>query len=218
MKVEGCIIASRDSATQETILKENIMKQQLKSSSKRIGQLYPILIDFYGNIIDGKHRFSVDEKWKTIRLKHIKTEKDRLIARIISNTLRRTVSGGEKKELLGKLGEINLNEGVQPGRIANKIAKETGMSYQWVMKYLPDRFKDRLQSEKAKSALQRGAGISKPLDISEDVLSIKSYANTEFVNIILKKSLYKKLKEKAEKLETTPSKLVYNAILQILKF
>ena len=68
------------------------MKQELKSSSKRIGQLYPILVDYYGNIIDGKHRFSADRKWKRTILEGIKTEKDRLIARIIGNNLRRTVS------------------------------------------------------------------------------------------------------------------------------
>jgi hypothetical protein len=124
------------------------MIPELKSSSKRIGQLYPVLLDYHGNIIDGEHRYSVDEGWRTIRLEHIQTEKDRLIARIISNTIRRSVPAKEKTELLAKLGEIYLNEGVEPGRIANKITEETGMSYRWVAKYLPDRFKDRLQLER----------------------------------------------------------------------
>jgi ParB-like chromosome segregation protein Spo0J len=194
-----------------------IMKQELKSSSKRIGQLYPILVDYFGNIIDGKHRFSVDEKWKSVRLEHIKTDKDRLVARIIGNNLRRTVSSNEKRELLGRLGEILLSEGIEPGKIAYKIAEETCMSYQWVMKYLPDRFKDCLQSERAKPALRRRAKKSKLLDPPEGVLSIRAYANTEFVNIVVKKPLYEKLEEKARKLETTPDKLIFNAILLILK-
>jgi hypothetical protein len=191
--------------------------QELKSSAEKVGQLYPILVDYYGNIIDGKHRFSVDEKWKSIRLEHVKTEKDRLVARIISNTLRRSVSSNEKTELLGRLGEINLSEGIETGKIAYEIADQTGMSYQWVMKYLPDRFKDPLQSERAKPALRRGAETSKLLDPPGEVLSIRAYANTEFVNIMMKKPLYKKLEEKARKLETTPDKLIYNAIVLILK-
>jgi cytochrome c biogenesis protein CcdA len=65
------------------------MIPELKSSSKRIGQLYPILVDYHGNIIDGEHRYNVDEGWRTMRLEHIRTEKDRLIARIIGNTVRR---------------------------------------------------------------------------------------------------------------------------------
>jgi ParB-like chromosome segregation protein Spo0J len=47
------------------------MIPELKSSSKRIGQSYPVLLDYYGNIIDGEHRYSVDEGWRTIRLEHI---------------------------------------------------------------------------------------------------------------------------------------------------
>lgn len=83
--------------------------------------------------------------------------------------------------------------------------------------YLPDRFKDHLQSERAKPALRRRAKKSKLLDPPEGVLSIRAYANTEFVNIMVKKPLYEKLEEKARKLETTPDKLIYNAILLILK-
>ena len=191
--------------------------QELKSSAERVGQLYPILVDYYGNIIDGKHRFSVDREWKRVILEHVKTEKDRLIARIISNTLRRSVSRNEKTELLGRLGEIHLGEGIELGKIAYEIAEQTGMSYQWVMKYLPDRFKDHLQSERAKPALRRRAETSKLLDPPGDLLSIRAYANTEFVNIVVKKPLYEKLEERARKLETTPDKLVYNAILLILK-
>lgn len=193
------------------------MSQELKSSSERIGQLYPILVDYYGNIIDGDHRFGVDAKWRRIRLEHIKTEKDRLIARIVSNTVRRSVSRKEKRELLGRLGEIYFSEGIENGRLAYEIAKETGMSYQWVMKYLPDRFKDYLQSERAKPALRRGAGMSKLPDTPKDMLSIKTYGNTDLVNIMVKKPLYKQLEKKAKKLGITPENLIYNAILLILK-
>jgi len=56
---------------------------------------------------------------------------------------RRDVSGGEKNGMLGKLGEIYLSEGLKLGRIAYEIAEETGMSYQWVMQYLPDKLKER---------------------------------------------------------------------------
>lgn len=50
-----------------------------------------------------EHRFNVDEKWR-VRLEHIKTEKDKLIARIVSNTVRRSVPSREKTELLERLG------------------------------------------------------------------------------------------------------------------
>jgi hypothetical protein len=202
------------------------MIPELKSSSKRVGQLYPVLLDYHGNIIDGEHRYGVDEGWKTMRLKHIRTEKDRLIARIISNTVRRTVPSREKTELLAKLGEIYLNEGVEPGSIAYKIAEETGMSYTWVAKYLPEKFKESLQSERRSGSVTRCVTGKDPkrrvisFELEEPpkgAVAIKAYGNTNFVNIMLEKQFYKQLEEKAKRLETTPDKLIYNAILLILK-
>ena len=78
-----------------------------------------------------------------MKLEHVETKGDRLVARLISNVCRRDVSAGEKSEVLGKLGEIYLSEGLKPGKIAYKIAEETGMSYRWVMQYLPDKLKER---------------------------------------------------------------------------
>ena len=116
----------------------------LKASSKRVERLYPILLDKHGNIIDRGHRFAAEEDWPKMRLEHVETEEDRLVARLISNVCRRDVSAGEKSGMLGKLGELYLSEGLKPGKIAYKIAEETGMSYPWVMQYLPDKYKERL--------------------------------------------------------------------------
>lgn len=73
----------------------------------------------------------------------METEEQRLVARLISNVCRRHVSAEEKRETLEKLGENYLSEGVNRGKIAYKIAETTGMSYRWVMKYLPDKLKER---------------------------------------------------------------------------
>ena len=170
---------------------------ELKSSAERIGQLYPILVD-------------------------------RLVARIVSNTVRRSVPSREKRELLERLGEIYLNEGVKPGKISHKIMEETGMSYRWVMKYLPDRFKDDAQSERASSAARRAAGENPERGTKRRVIPefeeppkgavmIKVYTNTNFVNVMLEKKFYRQLEEKAKKLETTPDKLINNALLLTLK-
>jgi len=115
----------------------------LKASFKRVGRLYSMLLDKHGNLIDGRHRFAAEEDWPKMRLDHVETEEDRLVARLISNVCRRDVSAGEKSGMLGKLGEIYLSEGLKPGKIACKIAEETGMSYRWVMQYLPDKLKER---------------------------------------------------------------------------
>lgn len=48
-----------------------------------------------------------------------------------------------KMDVLEKLGQVYLSQGVTVGKIAHKIAEETGMSYRWVMNYLPDKCKAR---------------------------------------------------------------------------
>jgi hypothetical protein len=53
----------------------------LKASSERVRRLYPILLDRHGNVIDGRHRLAADENWPKMRLEHVKTEEDMLVAR-----------------------------------------------------------------------------------------------------------------------------------------
>jgi hypothetical protein len=125
-------------------LGEGEITSGLRLFSRRVGRLYPVLLDKHGNVIDGEHRLAADPNWPKMRLDHIESEEDRLIARLISNVCRRNVSAAEKSEILQRLGEIYVKEGVKPGTVlARKISKETGMSYRWVMKYLPDNFKER---------------------------------------------------------------------------
>jgi hypothetical protein len=169
----------------------------LKVSGECAGRLYPVLVDKHGNVIDGLHRLSADEKWPKVTVEGVETEEQRLIARLVSNVCRRHVPAKEKREMLGRLGEIYLNEGVEQGKIAYKIAEKTGMSYQWVMKYLPERFKDTPQSERAKSALRRRAEDDPnrcvfSFELEEPpkgVVAIKAYGNTNFVNIMLEKHM-----------------------------
>jgi len=123
----------------------------LEATSRSVGRLYPVLLDRHGNIIDGMHRLKADKNWPKIRLENIQTEEQRLIARLIANVCRRHVPAKEKTQILARLAEIYQKEGVEPGKIAYKIAEKTGMSYTWVMKYLPDKFKDSVKSESARA-------------------------------------------------------------------
>jgi ParB-like chromosome segregation protein Spo0J len=205
----------------------------LKTSGERVGRLYPILVDKHGNIVDGRHRLAADEKWPKIRLEYVETEEQRLVARLISNVCRRQVSAGEKREILEKLGEIYLSEGVKLGKIAYKIADMTGMSYRWVMKYLPDKLKERpglggpskaLYLDKGKEKRQKSkvARIATEeykllLDRQDKILTVKSYANTRFVNIVLEKRFYTRVEKIAEKLGATPDAIINNALLVTLK-
>jgi len=194
--------------------------QELKNSSDRIGQLYPVLVDYFGRIIDGEHRIKANENWMRVKLEHIKTEKELLIARIACNTIRRNTTSKEKSELLTKLGEICLNEGTPIGRVVYELMYQTGMSYRWVAKYLPKRFKDDRRahaSQKRKKFVACHATKSFTFkDPPKDVLKLYPYSNTNFISFIMKKSLFNELEKKAEKLEITVIDLLYNLILQVL--
>ncbi|MDI6847891.1 MAG: hypothetical protein QMD23_07205, partial [Candidatus Bathyarchaeia archaeon] len=85
-----------------------------------------------------RHRLAADENWPKMKLEHVGIEEDRLVARLISNVCRRDVSANEKGEMLERLGEIYLREGLEPGKMVYKIAEETGMSYRWVTRYLSE--------------------------------------------------------------------------------
>jgi len=169
----------------------------LKASSERVGRLYPVLLDRHGNIIDGQHRLAADENWPKIKLESVETEEQRLLARLISNVCRRHVPAEEKTEILGRLGEIYQKEGVEPKKIVERIMEKTGMSYRWVMKYLPDKYKERPQKHEVltqTSKVARRATIFleellKP-PRREGALRVKKYTNTDFVSLMLEKSFY----------------------------
>jgi hypothetical protein len=192
---------------------ETLGTDELKKSSGRIGQLYPVLVDYYGRIVDGEHRIEADKAWYRKTLGHIKTEKDWLVARIISNNVRRTVPQREKRLLLKRLGEVLLDEGTPRGRIAYRIAEETGMSYRWVMKYLPTEFKDERQSARASAAARCAAtaldDFLRPPRKKGSVI-LKSYANADFVSLTIEKRFY-------EEFEGNSMALGFSAEASLLK-
>ncbi|MGB9676003.1 MAG: hypothetical protein ACPL0C_02300 [Candidatus Bathyarchaeales archaeon] len=218
------------------MLNDEEITSELRLTSKRAGKLYPVLLDKYGNVIDGAHRLTADKNWPKIKLHHIESEKDRLIARLISNVCRRKVSAKEKREILQRLGEIYLGEGVKRGTtLAYKISEETGMSYRWVMKYLPDNLKERpgvggphpFVFKKVDEGLSKGKGkvarrATLRFDIlravpQEKVLKIVKYANTDFVQILLDGFFYDEIEKLAEGLGITSDHFVNNLLVWVVK-
>jgi hypothetical protein len=140
---------------------------------------------------------------------------------LICNNLRRNASHTEKTDLLSRLGDIYLREGIAVGKIAYELAYNTGMSYRWVAKYLPDRFKDSLHASAPKKRKKNTISCltKKTLTLRKppnNTLKITSYSNTSFVNFVMKKSLFNILENKAEELETNVECLIYSAIRLLL--
>jgi len=206
----------------------------LKLSSKRIGKLYPVLLDKDGNIIDGQHRLAADADWPSVKLSHIGSEKERLLARLISNVCRRTVSPQEKRQVLEDLGGVYMKEGEKPGGLAYRIAEDTGMTYRWVMKYLPERMKSRPglggpsrvdKLDKSKEELdvckveRRSTRLFESLlsGNQEKVVIVRRYVNANFVSLTIEKRLFESFEKLADQLGVTPQTLINNAMLMVLK-
>ena len=94
----------------------------LLNSVESIGQLYPVLRDANGKLIDGFHRIEVDPSWKSLTLPHIETEEDRLIVSAHANLSRRTISVQEKARVINQLAGIYWEQGLRPD--AKRVAPD----------------------------------------------------------------------------------------------
>lgn len=115
--------------------------ERIKKSAEKVGQIYPIILDINNQVVDGQHRKEADPNWKTQKRDDIKTVKDRLKVRLVSNHARKSSIPETWKEDLGEMAKQYTNEGLGPGEIGKEIAKETGLPYRTIMKYLPNEYK-----------------------------------------------------------------------------
>jgi hypothetical protein len=114
----------------------------LKKSKMSIGPLYPVLTDSKGRIIDGMHRLVADKDWPKYIVNSINDERSLLIARIVANVQRREVQPEEKRTMLKELAD-------ETNWTPDQIAEHTGMSANWVRKYLDKEHKNARMSKLA---------------------------------------------------------------------
>lgn len=118
--------------------------------SEKIGQLYPVLVDAEGNVIDGFHRLEVDPNWRKEKLSEIDTEEKLLVARCVANWHRRQVSKEEKEKWIDGLARIYKSQGFKVRRqkgstrineVINNIHEVTGLHVTTIREYLSPEFK-----------------------------------------------------------------------------
>jgi len=118
--------------------------------SKKVGQLYPVLIDAKGNVVDGFHRLEADPNWRKETLSEIDTEEKLLVARCVANWNRRQVSMEEKEEWINGLAEIYRKQGLKvrsqgsgKNEIIAKIGEVTGLNPPTIQYYLAEEYKQK---------------------------------------------------------------------------
>lgn len=134
----------------------------IRQSEKDVGQLYPVLIDKKGRVIDGLHRLNIDPSWRTVTLENIDSEEKFLKARIISNLHRRTVPASEIRAWINDLAEVAVTEhDIKPGRISDWIAEGTGYDYKTVLRYLDEKYKSKISVKGGKMRPRPERGLFK---------------------------------------------------------
>lgn len=145
----------------------------IKKSVEKFKQFYPILLDANGEIIDGQNRRVALTNPDTRKLDFIKTKKDRLQARLITNHARKGQSKKTWVHTLNELATILEKDGIES--IGKKISEETGLPYRTIMRYLPAKFKDQAQSLRA-SHPRLPRSTQKKLESLESVTETQSTA------------------------------------------
>lgn len=104
----------------------------LALSEKSIGQIYPVVCDANGKILDGFHRKRENQNWKEVTLP-IKDELDGLRIRVHLNAMRRDVLRSEKEEWVRNCREILQKRGSKGTQ--KEVGLALGLSRRWVSKY-----------------------------------------------------------------------------------
>lgn len=126
-------------------------REDLEKSEKTVGQIYPVLKDKKGNIIDGFHRKRVDPNWKE---EVIETDDPLKVLKIrVACQYRRDVPKEEKSGWINACRTLLIIDGKEGTQ--QEIAEALGMSRQWVSKFdtAP------VHTEKIRVAPQRSANI-----------------------------------------------------------
>jgi hypothetical protein len=118
----------------------------LRKLRELVGELYPVLVDEEGNIIDGWHRVKVNPNWhrKMVKCKDVS---DKALVWLAAHA-RRGINPKELSVKMIQVAEKLLTEGVPREQIVTKIAELTGYSERHVRRLLPAKYKAK---EKART-------------------------------------------------------------------
>lgn len=144
-------------------MSENLTKDSLQKSIKIVGELYPVLENQNGKILDGSHRIESNPKHhrKTIQTKN-RTEE--ILIRLHAHH-RRQIPQEETKAMLLELATELEASRIECRTISAEIAKLTPYSDRYIQMLLPEKYK---QPEKAEAG-KAGAVISQQKSVSAEL-------------------------------------------------
>ena len=113
----------------------------LAETRRSLDELYPVLLDAHGNLIDGNSRLDAAPDWRTETRENIRTRSQLWLARIIANSCRRVVSREERATQFTELAKSLTEEGLPREDMVSTISRLTTFSDRYVRELLPDEYK-----------------------------------------------------------------------------
>ena len=113
----------------------------LAETRRSLDELYPVLLDAHGNLIDGNGRLDAAPDWRTETRENIRTRSQLWLARIIANSCRRVVSREERAEQFTELAKSLMEEELPREDMVSTISRLTTFSDRYVRELLPDEYK-----------------------------------------------------------------------------
>jgi len=148
----------------------------LELTRRYVEELYPVLLDAHGNVIDGFNRLDHVPGWRTETRSSITTPAQLWAARIIANTCRRVVSRSERAEQLSEFARCLVEEGLPKDQVVARISEITTFTERYVRMLLPAEYKRTYKSELG-SELEPGQGereLSSELEASRGKSDLRS--------------------------------------------
>ena len=113
---------------------DQVRLEDLAASERAVGQIYPVVKDAEGNIIDGFHRKRVNPNWKEVQLP-VKDRLEALKIRVHLNLFRRKVGEDEKSGWVAEARRLLQERGLKGTQ--KEVAEALAVSRTWVTKYDP---------------------------------------------------------------------------------
>lgn len=113
----------------------------LAETRRSLDELYPVLLDAHGNLIDGNSRLDAAPGWRTETRENVKTRSQLWLARIVANSCRRVVSREERATQITELAKSLMEEGVPREDMVSTVSRLTTFSDRYVRELLPDMYK-----------------------------------------------------------------------------
>jgi site-specific DNA-cytosine methylase len=109
--------------------KEN---SELEKSRKEVGEIFPVLKDQHGNVIDGLHRKEANPSWRE-EIVRVESPLHALKIRVHSNMVRRDIKEVEKQSwIMDARKLLNPSNPMQPSQ--EEVAKALGLSWHQVQR------------------------------------------------------------------------------------